>query len=269
MNRNRRVKEKKMDDIYKCKNENCEGDGKRMGELFLECYRCEKKHYLQCIIFDEEDVLGMVTAIKLIKRDERTKAFETNITSETIENFNTIIGDNTSFKYICKKCLKTEGKTIEMLETIKTLKKKLNKMENELKTVKDKLENEKQNNMELNENLKTKVKLIEEMTDRMDEPQTLEDREERERDNNVNTEQTETERKISALIKKQMEKEVEKMKQACTETIVNECKKMKEEMTKKRGNDTIINTSTGDDIFGGEKNKENEKTVATEKDREH
>ena len=99
----------------------------------------KKKHFLQCILFDEGDVLELITAIKLIQKDEKTKEFKTNITQGTTEIYNKITGEGASFKYICKKCLETEGKT---KETMKTLKKKLNKTENDLKTTKNKLDNE-------------------------------------------------------------------------------------------------------------------------------
>lgn len=258
----------KNTDIYKCSSNECAGDGKRMGEMYLRCDRCEMKYYIQCVLFEEEDVFALIKSIGLIttqeKQDEKTKEMTTetatNITERTRDTYETIMGDGTSFKYTCKQCLK-KGNTKEI---IKALKSKLNKTENELKTTKKQLREETEKNKTMDIELNTKNKLIEDLTERMEAPHTLTEggRESNRTQNDItqnDRQQEETEQLVNTTIKNYIEIQINKINDTCKETITNECKRMKEKIMSELRTENNTNTYTEENMDRAEGSKENEK----------
>lgn len=185
---------------HSCEKEKC--DGRAIEGLYMKCIRCEKKSYLQCLQYNT-DGLKLLETIQLLKYNRTTKSWDPNVTNETKGTFETIFGQNTSFEYTCKICLKS-GTTNKIL---RNLVHKINEQENAIKLKSEKVD-------EMKKKMKEKEEEIQELTHRCN-VMNLTDDETSDKTNKTNDE-NQLQIKISQIITAEMKKINENVKNECT-----------------------------------------------------
>lgn len=140
---------------HNCVDEKCKG--KIVNGLKLECGRCKKSWFLDCLLEkSENNIFDMVKATKLvvIAEDDKDK-YDYNVTTETIQTFNKIMGKDSSIEFACNVCKNKETK----------IEKENEEMKREIKRLKIRLEEEGETLREVNERNEKICEAINEKTE--------------------------------------------------------------------------------------------------------
>lgn len=147
-----------------CEERGCKGEMTNGTNLI--CNECKKKAYLECLI-EENYVFELMLILNIVvKKNEK---YTYNITTETKNALEKVIGSNGAIRYACNMCRKTtEGEK----DKAKKIEKENRKLKEEIKNLKAKLEDECETVKEINEQnekqnelLNKKNKLIQQLTD--------------------------------------------------------------------------------------------------------
>lgn len=104
-----------------------------------------KKWYMECLI-EENDILELMMILNIVvKKNEK---YTYNITTETKEALEKVIGNNEAIIYACNMCRKT---TESKKEKTKKVEKENKKLKEEIKNLKTKLEDECETVKEIND----------------------------------------------------------------------------------------------------------------------
>lgn len=101
----------KVNADHNCVRMKCKGD--KLGELHVNCNRCGKKWFIECLK-DEDEIYELTKAIGLIKIESDSNG-EIKVTAQVTDTkkeiFNTIMGKDSPIEYVCLQCKKKEGST--------------------------------------------------------------------------------------------------------------------------------------------------------------
>lgn len=237
----------KINADHDCVGKKCKGE--TLDGLKIECNRCEKQWLLECLI-NENEIYELIKAIGIItlKVDDAKGKVQTvaTVTEEKTNILNTIIGKESPIEYVCLTCKKKEGSTRNKLKQMETAMERMNrKIQNEKEKYIEQQKTIENLNQTINENQKT----INELTQAIEEKDQLieqnktrntvmimsdDDENDGENDGNENG-QNNMKNMIKKTVAKQMKIETLKLTQAMNETIVNECKKIKETISVQSG----------------------------------
>lgn len=156
------------DSEHDCALKKCVGKG--LNGLKLQCNRCDRSYFVECLI-KEDEIFELLrqTHILNLKDDELVS----NTSNENLQKFNTVIGKNTLIEFACKICkkeCKTKDKFKKMENEIKIKSDKMKMLELKLKEMNEKEQEWIKLNSKLSGDLKESRKIIQEMTDEREEP---------------------------------------------------------------------------------------------------
>lgn len=156
-----------------CVKKKCTGE--KLNGLNIDCNRCDKKWFLECLI-NENEINVLMNTIGLIetKQDEssgQTKTV-TNVTERKKTILNTIIGKESPIEYVCLTCKKLYGSTrnkiknmeaalIKMNEKIKSTEKKTDALQKQIEQKQTEVDDSQRTINELTKQIEQKDKIIE------------------------------------------------------------------------------------------------------------
>lgn len=230
-------------DNHSCAKKKCKGE--KLKGMTIKCSKCNEIFYLDCVI-TEDGLCELALEIKLIKTVDGE--LKSNVTEETKEKFNSIFKTDSLVKFACKIC-KSEGKTNERMKNIE---KENGEKEEEIERLKEKLSDEcktvlelNKQNEDLNDILRQNKQLIQELTDKNDEPEEW-----IENDKNMELSMHNIKKMWDGTIEKVMKSEINKMTDKLNERMESGWKRMERAIMKQTEtggkNNNTRNTKTNE-----------------------
>lgn len=117
--------------VHSCEESGCKGE--MTNGTYLICNECKKKWYMECLI-EENDIFELMMILNIVVK--KNDKYTYNITTETKEALEKVIGNNEAIRYACNMCRKTTESEKEKMKKVE-IKNLKTKLEDECETIKE------------------------------------------------------------------------------------------------------------------------------------
>lgn len=208
---------------HDCRTDECKGE--LFKGLKLDCNQCDKSWRLECVI-KQDSVYELAVAIGLVVEEEKKNVAKVN--DETKAKFGKIIGGESLFEFACITC-REKGKTRERIKEMET---EIERWKEVVKEKNEKCDEMEKKNNDLQETINENQRVIQQMTDAADNPESLGERDGQSESNvthgnndeNKNDYEKIMKRVINNTIPYILKREMDKVTNKINEKLVNECR---------------------------------------------